>query len=260
MKHQKGQALLIAVMLLTTAITIVLAVSFKSTTDTKTAKLEEESQKAFAAAEAGIEAALQVGSGTVALSGLNVPSGFTGQATVDTTSVKPTFVTPLVQKDEQYTLYVSDYNKTTGAFSNPWSGNLTFYFGQSGPSCSGTRTAPVLEITTVSSTDTVTRKLIEPCSPGVGSDISATQSNYTVDGTTFTYKADSSITVSASKVILIRSLYAPTSIGVDGNGVNLKVQGASATSEAHSPSGVTKRVSLFQSYPQIPSDFFVTSF
>lgn len=265
MKNQKGQALLIAVMLLSTAITIVLAVSFKSTTDTKTVKLEEESQKAFAAAEAGLEAAIQQGNGTVALSALNVPSGFTGQATVDSTSVKPAFVTTPMRKDEQYTFYVADYNKTTGAFSSPWTGNLTFYFGVKSADCAATR-PPALEvitIATVSGVDKATRRLIEPCSPGAGSDISATRSatGYTVDSTTFSYKADSPITVPAqAKVVIIRSLFADGPIGIDGGGSNLRLQGKSAISEAHSPSGVTKRISLFQSYPQIPSDFFVTSF
>ena len=59
MKSQKGQILLITVMLLATVMTIVLSVSFKSVTDTQVTKLEEESQKALAAAESAIEVALK---------------------------------------------------------------------------------------------------------------------------------------------------------------------------------------------------------
>ena len=56
---KRGQILLITVMLLATVMTIVLSVSFKSVTETQITKLEEESQKALAAAEAAIEVALK---------------------------------------------------------------------------------------------------------------------------------------------------------------------------------------------------------
>ncbi|MEO0070141.1 MAG: hypothetical protein ABIK18_05040, partial [candidate division WOR-3 bacterium] len=80
MANQKGQILLITVMVLATVITVVLSLSFKSTIETQTTKLEEEAQRALAAAEAGIEAALKQ-QGTVDISLLPGLSDFTGQAT-----------------------------------------------------------------------------------------------------------------------------------------------------------------------------------
>ena len=59
MRSQQGQVLLITIMLLATVLTVVLAVTFKSTTETQLTKLEEESQKALAAAEAGVEVAIK---------------------------------------------------------------------------------------------------------------------------------------------------------------------------------------------------------
>lgn len=259
MKKQAGQVLLITIMLLATALTVVLAVSFRSTTDTQTAKLEEESQKALAGAEAGIEETLRTGAGLADFSGLNVPSGFTGSASVDTTAGSK-FLTPLLQQDEQYTLYVSDYP----GFANPSSASMTFYFGPpSGTDCNS-RTAPALEITAISGAgNTVARKLIEPCSSGktIGTTDITTTTGGSLQNVSFGYTTTALYTPPANtKVVVIRALFTSTIVGVDTGLGTLKPQGKTITSEARSPTGVTKRVQLFQSLPQIPADFFVTSF
>ncbi len=262
MKRQSGQVLLITVMLLATALTVVLAVSFRSTTDTQTAKLEEESQKALAGAEAGIEETLRTGTALSNFSGLNVPSGFTGSAAVDT-SVGSKFLTPLLQQDEQYTLYMSDYTQAAG-FTNPVARSLTFYFGApSGNNCDS-RTAAALEITEVSSTDTIKRTLVEPCPASsakyIGTSGLSTSPGGTLQNVSFGYTT-SALSVANDKVVIIRVLFSSSVVGVDTGGLsNLPTQGKTITSEAHSPTGVTKRVQLFQSLPQIPADFFVTTF
>jgi len=269
MKHQKGQVLLITVMLLATAITIVLAVSFRSTTETQVTKLEEESQKALAGAEAGIEEALRTGYTLIDISGLNVGTGFTGTATTDTTTT-PTFITPVVQKDEQYTLYLDKYTSPpigTGFSIIPgdfFSGSLTFYFGTLTQNDCASRNTPALELTFVAKdTNAITKKLIEPCSTGktvsTTSDLSTSTPTDKFMGRDFLYVTNP-LAVSSSKVVLIRVLFGQTSIGVDAGATNLPPQGKTITSEAKSPTGVTKRVQLFQSLPQIPADFFVTSF
>ena len=64
-------------------------------------------------------------------------------------------------------------------------------------------------------------------------------------------------------LLLIRVLSSSptqTRVGLYADGGNLPLQGRTITSEAKSPTGVTKKVQLFQSFPQIPAEFFVTSF
>ena len=137
MKNQKGQILLITIMLVATVLTVVLAVTFKSTSETQITKLEEQSQKALTAAEAGIEAALQQESGSVSIGSLPgfSGSGFSGQASVE--SIRDSkFVSPLLLRDQQYTFYLADYP----GFANPLSGYLAVYF-QSEVEC------PALELT-----------------------------------------------------------------------------------------------------------------
>lgn len=62
--HSSGQALLIVVLVMAVALTIGLAVISRSITDIKISRQEEESSRVFSVAEAGIEEALKLGSGT----------------------------------------------------------------------------------------------------------------------------------------------------------------------------------------------------
>lgn len=267
---KSGQVLLITIMLLATALTIVLAVSFRSTTETQTAKLEEESQKALAGAEAGIEEALRTGNTSIDISGLNVGPGFTGTATTDTTA-SPTFITPVLQRDEQYTLYLDKYTpgsgfSTTAGDFFPTTGNLVFYFGDTTRNDCAYRKTTALELTFIDKDyNAMTRKLIDPCTTGktVGTSDLSTNTPAPTDplaNQNFLYKTAPLQIPSLSKVVLIRVLFSQTRIGVDAGVNNLPLQGKTVTSEAKSPTGVTKRVQLFQSLPQIPADFFVTSF
>ena len=113
MKSQKGQILLITVMLLATVMTIVLSISFKSVTETQVTKLEEDSQKALAAAESAIDVALKENATAYLGSGsLTSITGFTGQATFDTTT-STKFISPSIVKNGAYTFYLGDYNSTT---------------------------------------------------------------------------------------------------------------------------------------------------
>ena len=54
-KYQKGQILLLVVLVMTIALTIGLSLATRTITDIRTTTEEENSQRAFSAAEAGIE-------------------------------------------------------------------------------------------------------------------------------------------------------------------------------------------------------------
>jgi hypothetical protein len=63
-KNNSGQTLLIIVLIASVILTVGLAVATYSITDIKISQQEEESARAFAAAEAGIEESLKIGSAT----------------------------------------------------------------------------------------------------------------------------------------------------------------------------------------------------
>lgn len=230
----KGQILLITVMLLATVMTIVLSVSFKSSTDTQVTKLEEESQKALAAAESAIEVALKNNStATLGSGSLDSISGFSGEATIDTTT-STEFTTTTIVKDGSYTFYLGEYNLATKTIGSSISQSIDVCFNN------GT----TVEITLVKSTGVkkyFTNGSVAGC-PDKGVNIPA------VDIST------------DSKFLFVRVLYAPTKLIFSG--ANLPAQGRTVTSEVKSSTstGVSKKVVLFQSYPQIPGEFFMTAF
>jgi len=63
-KHQSGQALLLVLLSMAVVLTIVLSVLSRTITDITITTKEEEALRAFAAAEAGVERALIIGSNT----------------------------------------------------------------------------------------------------------------------------------------------------------------------------------------------------
>ena len=254
MKNNSGQVLLVTIMLLATVLTIVLAVSFKSTTETQLTRLEEESQKALAAAEAGLEVAIKQDVGS-SVSIASLPSfqdsGFSGEATVGV--IRDTqFVSPLLQKDQQFTFYLSDYPTYAGALNT----NLTVYFMSETASCPG----PAIELTFLSTSNTITRRLVDPCNriSKPAPDVGVSSSPPPVEGFSFAYRTDA-IPIFDQAIVIARTIASPTRIAIEA-GTTLPAQGKYVTSEAQSPSGISKKIQLFQSFPQIPAEFFVTSF
>lgn len=253
-KPKSGQVLLITVMLLATAVTVALSVSFKSTTETQVTKLQEESQKALAAAEAGIEAALK--SGPVSIGGLSSDlSAFTGTADCVEITNKTNFVSPLIKNGGQYTFYLANKDLSSGWYT----GYLYVYFK--------TETSnPAVELTFISSANEATRYLLDPDGVVEGTTGTTTMTTdkefsgikfYRVTSNPFYFSAN------PTKLIIARVLGENTStrIAISGGSNFLPSQGKNCTSTAtNTTTKVTKKVTLFQSHPQIPAEFFVTSF
>ena len=272
--HKQGQVLLIVIMVVATILTVVLSLVFKSQTETQITHLEEQNQKALAAAEAAIESALKQQSNVTFGSGtLSNYTGYVGQATLST-NTKNTFVSPLLQPDEQYSYYLVTYDPSAPAASrlgsDYYATNFTVYFGTTASTTCAGRNTPALELTyiTVNQTPpptyTVTKRLVEPCTTGktVGAqDVTVTSlgnSPEKVEDTPFYFKTASLTAPANTKLVIIRPLFANTKIGVVGT--SLKPQGQYVTSSAKTPDGIEKKVQLFQSFPQIPAEFFLTSF
>lgn len=261
-KTLSGQVLLIAVMLMAVLLTVVFSASFVSRTDTQISKLEEENQKTLAAAEAGIEAALK--QGTIAdLRTLNVPSGFTGSATVSTTA-SPSFISPLIQKNEQYTFYMSE----PATPDNPDFSNLRPNWGAGQLTVCSTSNLFAMSFAFLRINGAINRFVINP--PGnaiITNGQEANNSGSCPTGENFANGYRHQFDISQMKsdtalLLFVRLVGSGTGakVGFSGNGNDLPLQGRIIVSEAKSPTGVSKKVQLFQSYPQIPTEFFVTSF
>ncbi len=265
--NKQGQALLIVIMLLATIITVVTTISFKSTTETQVTKLEEESQKTLAAAEAGIEKAIgdRVAIGTnnvfdsMHLSNLSGIDLANSRVQVQT-NTGTNFVSPLVQKDQQYTFYMTNYND--GNFSGAaYNGSITTYYASEGTNCNSI----ALEITIISGNGPYTVKKYISDSGGIitspggtGVDNIRNGAGATIGGTNFNCKTNNLAMPADTKIFIVRVLQTRTKLGILGSNL-LKPQGKYIVSEAVSLSGVSKKIQLFQSLPQIPAEFFVTT-
>ncbi len=252
MKNEKGQILLITVMLLATVMTIVLSISFKSVTETQVTKLEEESQKALAAAESAIDVALKENQNvTIGAGSLSSITGFEGSATVESLTSK-TFTTPNVAKDGSYTFYLGDYNLTQKTIGSSIAQDITICF-ESGA------TNPAIEINLVKSSG-VKKYVVDPSSritnASTGSSICIPNSNYG-----FSYTVPGTDIGVDGQFLLVRIFYSPTRLFFSRT-TDFPVQGRTISSQATSSTstGVSKKIVLFQSYPQIPGEFFTTSF
>jgi type II secretory pathway pseudopilin PulG len=249
---KKGQILLITVMVLATIMTIVLSVSFQSITETQVSKLEEDSQKALAAAEAAVEASLKEGSSVVIGEGsLSDLTGFTGGATIESLTDN-VFTSPTIAKDSSYTFYLGEYDSSTNTIGPSLSEGVTVCFDAA-------TTNPAIEITVIKSTS-VRKYVVDPNTPKRISNGSNSGGICPADG-----NYDFSYTVPAvdigvdSKLMIVRVFYSSTKV-IFSRGSDFPIQGKTVSSEAATSTGVSKKIVLFQSNPQIPADFFTTAF
>ena len=251
MKHKRGQILLITVMLLATVMTVLLSITFQSTIDTQVTKLEEDSQKALAAAEAAIEVSLQSGSAATFGSSHQLASfstNFYGGATISS-ATSNTFTSPLVAKDGAYTFYLGNYDLVTKIVgNNSFPGdNVSVCFNSATPN-------PAIEITLIR-TATIKKYVIDPDSRIA----SALSSSGSCGSFQYSYTIPNGDFGADSKLLLVRVLYSSSKLYFSRNNI-FPLQGKTITSEATSTTGVSKKVVLFQSYPQIPAEFFTTTF
>ncbi len=246
-------------MLLAVTLTIVLSITFSARTDTQLTKLEQDNQKALAAAEAGIEAALKTsGSVSIGGSGILPDSGFSGSASVSETYEKTTFVTPLIEKDEQYTFYMGAYDKDANTIGVSTAEDMTVCFGTPNQT---TKTAVEVTVVKGTGTYTLTRYVYDPENPFRIANASAPTASCSGDSSFANSTTIPAATIGAdTKLVIVRVLFASSKLRFARSTTALPSQGKFVSSEATSNTGISKKVELFQSYPQIPSDFFVTSF
>lgn len=265
-KHhqQSGQVLMIAILIATILFTIGLSITNLTTQDSKVAKLQEDEAQARAAAEAGIEAAVGQGSDeAVDIGGLLPNTNLSGSA-VFSTDAAPTFTTPLISKDAQYTFYLTGYDSdtdtiVTSAFNDDISINRVT---PTGSYCSGAQ-AFAVEVTVINATagsgDILERYIIDECNL-----VASDTNQYSFGQTLPTSSLSPEPHVVIARIIAPNNAFDGTRIefeNVAGN--DFPAQGRTITSTASvgqtSNQNVTKKVRLFQSHPQLPTEFFVTS-
>ena len=269
---QNGQALIVLVLMISIILAIVSATSYRLTTETQTTKAQEDSVRALAAADAGIEVGLQRANNlpaqTYTFADLNLSLGGVDavRSRVLITDTSRNFASPVIPKDGQFTFYVKDYNDPAAP---NYANNISIHFrSESGSACNAPRTQPAYELTYIygPTGNLVRRMLVEPCPAGnqaiSGSSFTTYNTGtYTVDGVTFQHQIIINPATSGMadmRIIILRPVFGSARFGFTGT--NLEPQGKLIRSEAYTTSGPSKIVTIFQSLPQIPAEFFVTTF
>lgn len=260
-KHEKGQVFLIAVLILVIGLTVGLSVASRSVTNLKSSLEEENSQRAFAAAEAGVEKALK---GFSTSSGVSFGEANTKiqKVSVDQISGGSFLVnggSDILQNDGA-DIWLSDHTN----FSSPWSsGTLTIGWGPAGDCNAAPQTAPAIEVIIMSGTSTSIstaasqRYTFDPClarqnsnqfKDGLGSPVS-------IQGTTFPYSTQG-MPVTNGFIARVVPLYANAVVGVSTATVPLaQVQGNIINSTGTS-GGTTRKIKYIQGWPKIPNEIF----
>ncbi|CAN5210097.1 hypothetical protein BH09PAT2_BH09PAT2_10110 [soil metagenome] len=280
---EDGQVLLVLVLLIALVITVLTAVSYRITTETQTTKSQEENVRVLAAADSGVEKGVNMINSAASPStgqfqfsdpsvGLTNLPGIDSQRSriILTDSVANQFVSSEVPQDEQYTFFLANYPALTSSYT----GNIIFYYGSDGTGDCTTRSTPALEVSIIygPNSDQIKRLLYETCRSGQkidgsynSSKIEPTTATLAFGGVNFGYNTITNpLVISAypnAKIMIVRTLFAKTRVGfASGTAAQLPSQGKLIRSEAVSRAGTSKVVTLTQSFPQIPADFFVTTF
>lgn len=280
---EDGQALLIVVLVIVVALTVGLSLASRSITNLRNTTDEANSQKAFAAAEAGVEQALKLG-------GQSINSPIQLDNTTQIKSVSVVSINGQGISNNQYLLnngnpvfqdngadvWLSPHDEIP-LFKTPWnqdsSKTFTVYWGTNSDPCA----EPAVEVLVISSTSTnapqlhatlakyafdtcATRRSSNHfCSGAAGGSCVAFSSGGKtingVDGTSQVFNYWVTLPITNGLMVRVIPLYTSGGFGVEASG--LPPQGTYVTSTGsagNSGQPTVRKVTFFQGYAGLPSE------
>lgn len=263
-----GQALLIVVLVMVVSLTIGLSVVSRSITNLRTTTEEEQSQRAFSAAEAGIEQALKTGLGIAEQKPLGNNASIK-EVTIEQVGGTSKFLLNggnSVSKDNGADIWLSD----SPDYSNPKSPeHFSIYWGSPIDDCT-TSPPAAIEAVLISgnkNTPTSTRYGFDPCQSTRGNNFANPEiGSFTdIEGKTFKYRTpvngNDRIVVNNGLILRVIPLYANTVVGVNtcnpGGQCNdiLPLQAKKLESTGIS-GATTRKITVFQGFAKLPAEFF----
>ncbi len=270
-KNQNGQALLIIVLVMVVGLTVTLAVVSRSIVNLKTSVEQTDSQKALAAAEAGVEQTIKNNANIGSESNyINIGNGVSYKTNITQVAGNASFLINggnIVLKNEGAFIWLSDYNNT-GSWTPGWSGDLIIYFGDPLKTDANN---PAIEIVLISGASVATaqtkRFAFDPYSTRTSSNNFTTYPSSTADaifekvtttvqGKRFAYRVTLNNLVSGL-VVRTNPIYESSYLGAGRPAADpsLPAQGQVIIAEAKSGS-VRRKVTVFQGYPELPAELF----
>jgi hypothetical protein len=256
---EAGQVLLVVVLVIVIVLTVGLSLAARSITNLKQTTDENSSQRAFSAAEAGVQVALQ--DNLVGSTGTRQLNNATYTTSVEMTSGQEFLVNGggLLPPNEAVDLWLSTYP----TYTDQWYGPLTIYYGnvKENEPCniaalevlvlSGSTTAPIL-----------TQYAVDQCAANrqTPNNFSAPQASgpYRVGGNEYKYALTVTLSQTSPGILArIIPLYKATTMAVVSGvaGKPLPVQGKVIKSVGSA--GETKRkIVVYQGFPKPPLELF----
>lgn len=264
---ERGQILLITVLVMIIALTVGLSVASRSITSLRISTEEENSVRAFSAAEAGIEQVLK------SRTPITSPQTLTNEATIREVKLSKLQGTEfilnsgnLVEKNDGTDIWLIDHNSDGSLnYTSGWQGvagaaALSIYWGADSNPCNNA----AIEMTVLSgsgASQTISRYPFDPCAARQASNnfSLASLGSYSVGGKNFFNSA--TILITNGLLVRVVPIYFSTPFGVrgcDSAGANCNVlvnQGN--VIESTGTSGTTQRkITVFQGFAELPSEVF----
>lgn len=261
--YKKGQVLLITLLVLAIATTVGLSLISRTTTDTTITSQIEDSSRAFSAAEAGVEEALESGTGS---GGTQVLTGGEAKYDVTVTNIQDAagiFVFPKkTTKGETETLWLVAHTAGGALIESPT------YTANSIRICwSSETTTPAIEASLLYKENSDGSYRMYKAAYDPNSSRAATNnfsSTYTPGGCGGTTGTNYRITMTyaginpASDTLLalrITPLYSDAIIGIDTNGAAIPTQGKRIDSTGSTDTGTNRKIVVYQQYRSPPTVF-----
>lgn len=258
---ERGQVLLIIVLVMVISLTVGLSLAIRSITNVRSAKEEDNSQRAFSAAEAGIEQALKTAcsdaQGCAITGDFTVDNRSTFQASLKSISGTDLFLKggiPVAKDDGSDLWLVPHTNEDVPDYTTPWNGTLTFHYGSSSNPCVSSALEVIVLSGTIANPASLQSKryTFDQCATRTNN-FSASLSGGAFLGKTLYYKS-SALTITNGLLIRVVPLYNDSIIGVAGSS-SFPVQGKQIESTGISDT-TTRKVTFLKGYPELPPEFF----
>lgn len=252
---EKGQALLVVILTMVVSLTVGLSLASRSITNLRISTSQEESQKAFSAAEAGIEEALKSG---VSIAEQTLPNNAKYSASVVGAALSEFVVPGIAGKDEPVQIWLGPYpipiNNQSWGYGG---GNYVLYWGNPADACPDAAALEVIVFSAPSNSPNVTHYAFDPCDRGNNfTKAFRFDSPQQIQGTYFRYTV--AFNVPQGLFIRIIPLYKSTTLAIKPSPGSLPSQGKEIEAVGKVISGgeeVVRKIKVFQSYPTLPGYF-----
>ncbi len=276
LKNEKGQILLIVILVMIIALTVGLSIASRTITNIRIARQNEESQRAFQAAEAGVDQALNrvptPGAASVIQDSFGNNSSF--RTTLASSQGQTLLVNggEVVQQGVGADVWLSQYSDNPAlVYSNPMGNsspnNIFVYWGTSDQNdCSqtgATRVIPAIEVLLLTGSKehpTYTKQVYDASSCSVAparieDATSVAPGVYpAIQGVSFQYRTPA-ISISQGRIMKVVPIFNSGVMGISSASEQFPSQGSLIVSEGTS-GDVKRKITLFSSYPQIPLEIF----